>query len=175
MSPMSLIARLDQLSHSPLKLAAEIHDRWTRSRCLDGWMHGTADRALKTSPYLKPLSSFAPWEFDREVRLALNDLNGIVVALEERQTEHDLHDPMSAVAASRYLAALRADSAFVESASRVIHAGWRKANRDLSLAAGDTRLLLLFDELSDSDKAITLANVRSDIDAVSRLMAETQA
>jgi hypothetical protein len=171
---MLLIERLRQLEKEPARLAEEVHACWFRQRRSDGWTRGRADHSRKSSPYLKPLEEFTSHELEREVRLALNDLRGIILAIEVLHAASPLAEPTRASEAAQMLHALRRNRRFVVKAARLIHAGWRDINRSLATEASDRRLGLPFDALRAADKRITIANVRADIEAIANLLAGSE-
>jgi hypothetical protein len=171
---MLLIERLRQLEKEPARLAEEVHACWFRRRRSDGWTRGRADHSHKSSPYFKPLQEFTCHELEREVRLALNDLRGIILATEMLYVASPFALPMRASEAAHMLHALRRNRRFVVTAARLIHAGWRDINRSLATNASDGRLGLPFDALRATDKRITIANVQADIEAVANLLAGSE-
>jgi hypothetical protein len=171
---MLLIERLRQLEKEPARLAEEVHACWFRRRRSDGWTRGRADHSRKSSPYFKPLGEFTCHELEREVRLALNDLRGIILAIAMLHAASPFAEPTRASVAAQILHALRRNRRFVVKAARLIHAGWRDINRSLAANASDGRLGLAFDALRAADKRITMANVQADIEAVANLLAKSE-
>jgi hypothetical protein len=166
-----LIARLHELTVHPRPLAIEIHRLWYSKRRDDGWTLGPPDHTKKTTPYLKPLGEFTEAELDRELSLAVNDVRGIAAAVNDTAAiewlDRSLARPLDAASLLRQLAL---EPTVVEKAAVLIHEGWRRINTTFGRSASDERMAFSFYELPIDHKAITLANVRIDIEASINLL-----
>lgn len=167
-----LVILLEKLENQPEHLALEVHNHWVRRRQSEGWVLGPAEPAHRSTPYLKPLTQFNAAELEREILLASNDLRGIIEAVKRLNPIGALSAKAQILDPSNLLIFLGLDVSFVEEASAIIHDGWRKTNLMLRMRAGDVRLDHPFCSLSATNKRITLGNVRADIEAFAKLVAQ---
>lgn len=147
-------------------LARVVHAHWRAQRLAEGWCEGAYDRAARTSPYLKPYGSFSHIELLREHWLTLGDVLGVARACDARLGALYIDAPRLLVGIA-HLSRARDDAQAVLSAARSVHQSWRAVNAHLGLCNGDARALSAFDDLIAEDRAVTIANLRADMAAIS--------